>query len=130
MTATADRRRARVVELVIGGNDASAIAAELGISARHVRRILIEPVIVAQIRELDGERMRAIARQAARLGSGAVAVLASIGGDAAQPAAARVSAARSLLDAMLRVTEIADLADRVQALENAAMTAGVAKEDS
>ena len=117
MTTTADRHRARVVELAVLGHDGATIAERAGVSLRQVRRYLAEPEIRAQIRDLEGERLRAVARKAAALGGGAVGVLASIANDAAQPAGARVSAARGLLDVMLKVGELADLAERVRALE-------------
>jgi hypothetical protein len=120
VTITADRRRSLVIERVLLGDDATTISQQVGVSVRHVRRILAEPAVQAQIRELDGERLRAVARKAAALGAGAVAVLAKIADSPAQPAAARVSAARALLDAMLKVAELADLAERVAVLERSA----------
>ena len=49
----------------------------------------------------------------------AVAVLATIAGDAAQPAGARVSAARTILDQAFRGMEVLDLAARIEQLEAA-----------
>ena len=116
MTAT-DRRRAHTVELTALGHDAATIAGRVGVSVRQVRRYLAEPETRARLRELEGERLRAVARKAAALGGGAVVVLTTIANDKAQPAAARVSAARGLLDTMLKVGELADLAERIAALE-------------
>ncbi len=110
-------RRARVIELTVLGHDAATIAGQVGLSVRQVRRYLAAPDTRAQIRELEDERLRAVARKAAALGGSAVVVLASIANNKAQPAA-RVSAARGgLLDAMLKVGELADLNERVSALE-------------
>src|SRR4051794_159439 len=117
MTSAADRHRARVVELAVLGHDAATIAERAKLSVRQVRRYLAESGIKAQIRELESERLRAVARKAAALGGSAVVVLATIANDKGQPAAARVSAARGLLDTMLKVGEVADLAERVRALE-------------
>jgi hypothetical protein len=105
------------VELTIIGHDAAAVAEQVKLSVRQVRRYLAEPESKSQIRELESERLRGVARKAAALGGSAVTVLATIAADKAQPAAARVSAARGLLDAMLKVGELADLAERVAALE-------------
>jgi len=117
MTSVADRRRTQVVELTVIGHDAATIATQVGISIRHVRRMLAEPEVRAQVRELESERLRAVARKAAALGGAAVVVLATIANDKAQPAAARVSAARGLLDTMLKVGELADIEERLAALE-------------
>jgi hypothetical protein len=117
MTSTADRRRAQVIELTVIGHDAATIAERVGISLRHVRRLLAEPDTKAQLREFESERLRAVARKAAALGGAAVVVLATIANDKAQPAAARVSAARGLLDTMLKVGELASIEERLGALE-------------
>ena len=117
VTATAARRRQQLVELTIVGHTTDEIAKRLDVSIRHVRRIAAEPAIRAQIREFESERMRAVARRAAALGGSAVTVLATIANDKGQPAAARVSAARALLDTMIRVGELADLQERIAALE-------------
>jgi hypothetical protein len=117
VTTTADRHRAQVVELTVLGQDAATIAERVKLSLRQVRRYLAEPEIKAQIRELEGERLRVVARKAAALGGSAVTVLATIAADKAQPAAARVSAARGLLDTMLKVGELAAIEERLAALE-------------
>lgn len=122
MTAAADRHRVRVVELAVLGDDGPTIAATINLSLRQVRRYLAEPDVRQQIRELEAERLRTVARKAAAMGGSAVAVLATIANDTGQPAPARVSAARALLDTMVRVGELAALEERIAALE-----AGMAK---
>ena len=121
-------RRARVVELTVLGHDAATIAETIKLSLRQVRRYLAEAEVRAQVRELESERLRAVARKAAALGGSAVVVLATIANDKAQPAAARVSAARGLLDTMLKVSELADLGERLTALEERLAEAGNRKE--
>ena len=121
-------RRARVVELTVLGHDAATIAEQVGVSLRQVRRYLAEPEVKARVRELEGERLRAVARKAAALGGSAVVVLATIANDKAQPAAARVSAARGLLDTMLKVSELAGIEERLTALEAQLAEAGNRKE--
>ena len=121
-------RRARVVELTLLGHDAQAIAAQLAVSVRTIWRDLAEPEIKAEIRELEGERLRAVARKAAALGGTAVTVLATIAADKGQPAGARVSAARGLLDTMLKVGELATIEERLAVLEERLASAGNGKE--
>src|SRR5438093_13018706 len=112
MTSAADRHRAQVVELTVLGHDAAPSAERIALSIRQVRRYLAEPAVRVQIRELESERMRAVARKAASLGGSAAITLATIAADKNQPAAARVSAARGLLDTMLKVSELADIQER------------------
>jgi hypothetical protein len=128
MTAMAGRRRAQVVELTVLGHDATTIAERVALSVRQVRRYLADPEIKSQIRELESERLRAVARKAAALGGSAVTVLATIAADKAQPAAARVSAARGLLDTMLKVGELATIEERLSALEDCLAGTGRGKE--
>src|SRR5215208_8166994 len=117
MTSAAERHRGQVVELTVLGHDAVTIAERVKLSIRQVRRYLAEPAIRARIRELEDERLRAVARKAAALGGSAVVVLATIANDKGQPASARVSAARGLLDVMVKIGEMADLIERIAALE-------------
>jgi hypothetical protein len=119
MTAVAVRRRARILELAVLGENVATIAERVSLSTRHVRRVLAEPETKAQLRELEDERLRTVARKAAALGGSAVDVLEAIATDADQPAPARVSAARTILDIMVKVADLADLAERVAALEAA-----------
>ncbi len=68
-------------------------------------------------------RTRALSQAVGQLQTGAAAVVAELGiivTDRAVAASTRVAAARAYLDLALRGTEIADLADRVLALEAAA----------
>src|SRR5215212_6297457 len=117
MTTTADRHRSQVVEMAVLGHDAATIADRAELSVRQIRRYLAEPATRARIRELEDERLRAVARKAAALGGSAVVVLATIANDKGQPATARVSAARGLLDVMVKLGETADLIERIAALE-------------
>lgn len=117
MTTTADRRRARIVEMVVLGKDVAAIAKAVELSDRHVRRVLADPAVKAQVRDLEDERLRVVARRTAAFGSSAVVVLNAIATGTKYPAPARVSAARAILDVMIKVSELADLQDRVAALE-------------
>lgn len=116
-TTTADRRRSQVVELVVLGEDVPAIAEKVKLSPRHVRRILAEPAVKAQVRELEGERLRAVARRAAGLGAVAIDVLKTIATGAKYPAPARVTAARAILDVMIKVGELQALEERIAAIE-------------
>jgi hypothetical protein len=117
MTSAAERRRARIVELTVLGEDIPAIATEVKLSHRHVRRVLADPDVKAQVRELEGERLRAVARRAANLGASAVDTLKTIATGSKYPAPARVSAARAILDVMIKVGEMQALDERIAAIE-------------
>ena len=65
-------------------------------------------------------RREAVGQAIARLqqlSSGAVAVLASIAGNATLPTGARVAAASKILDTAIRAVELEDLESRIAALE-------------
>src|SRR4051794_2627002 len=127
MTAAASRR-SQVVAMALLGHDAQAIATKLGVSVRTIWRDLAEPEVKAELKRLEGERLQAVARKAAALGSSAVVVLATIANDTKQPAAARVSAARGLLDMMLKVGELAAIEERLSVLEDGLAGTGHGKE--
>lgn len=116
-TTVAIRRRAEVVRQTMLGVDVPAIASALDVSERHVRRILAQPSVREQIEQLDRETLRAVARRAATLAPSALTVLAQIFAGKSEPAAARVSAAGRTLDVLLKVQELAELAERIDRLE-------------
>ena len=65
-----------------------------------------------------GELLTDAATQAKQALAPALATLQEIAADKEGPAAVRVQAARSLLDAALKLTEISDIVTRLEALED------------
>ena len=110
-------RRTTILEWAVQGHDAAALAAQTGIPRRTVHWHLSQPETRAELRRLQDARLHGLTRQALAAAGAALAVLQAVAEDAAQPAAARVSAARAVLDTAARLLETADLAERVEALE-------------
>lgn len=109
--------RQRCIELATEGRGLKAIASELAVTHATVRRHLSRPDVVAELRRLQDERLRAIARRALAASEVALDVLIDVATNGRVPMA-RVIAARSLLDINLRLIETAELADRIAALED------------
>ena len=124
MRKHADTRRQQVVELAAQGLSTREMAERLDLTDRSVRRYMTNPAVVAELRKAQEERLRALARRATALAEGALAVLGAVAKNDGQPAAARVAASRAILETTLRMTEVADLAERVTALEERAATTG------
>jgi predicted ArsR family transcriptional regulator len=110
-------RRQRALELLAEGLPPQAVAEQLGIAPRSIRRYLASPDARETLRRLRDERLRQLAGRALAEASPALATLRAIVEDAATPPQARVSAAGRLLDVALRLAEAVDLAERVEALE-------------
>lgn len=109
-----DAQHAAVVALAAGGTHDDAQAAA-GCSPRTLRRWRASDAFSRALEAVREETVTDARERLAGAASGAVRVLSQISEDSAQPAAARVSAARVLLTAALD----RDLTDRLTALEEA-----------
>ncbi len=118
MRKDAAATRQRCIELAADGQGPRAVAEALGLADRIVRGHLNAPEVAAELRRLQDERLATLTRRALDGAGAALGVLRAVAEDAAQPAGARVTAARALLDAALRLVETHDLAERVRALED------------
>lgn len=116
-TSTAIQRRAQVVAQTMSGVAVPDIASKVGVSERHVRRILREPSVRELLQALDSETLRVVARRAAALSAGAVYVLGEIMAAKSSPPAARVSAASKVLETTIKVAELTELSERIERLE-------------
>jgi phage terminase small subunit len=92
-------------------------AAVAGISTRTAWRWLRLPEVQAALRDVQDETLRAATRQAVAAIGMAVATLEAVMANPGAPAGAKVSAARTILDAAAKLTETADLARRISDLE-------------
>jgi hypothetical protein len=109
-------RRQRIIELAADGLGPKAIAAQLDVTDRTVREHLNAPATVAELRAIQGERLRAITRRALATAATALEVLEAVARRGAAEGA-RVMAARAILDHTLKLIEVQDLAERIEALE-------------
>ena len=119
---TGNRSRAQADDLLIAalatGQTNENAAAAAGVSARTVNRRLAEPAFKRRIQSLRGEL---IARALGRVSDGiaaAVDVMRALLG--AESEAVRLGAARSLIDACLKLRESVDMEERLALLEEAA----------
>jgi hypothetical protein len=117
MRQRAAARRRAILELAVQGHGSPAIAERLGIPARSVRYHLAQPEAVAELRKAQDDRLRQLMRQALAQAESALAVLRRVAEDELQPAAARVAAARAVLDTTSKWVESTDLVERIEALE-------------
>ena len=117
MRPTTASRRQQVIELVASGLPPAAAAERAGVSLRAVRRYLADPSTRQALAAIRDERLRSLAGRALTEAGPALAILRAIAEASDSPPAARVSAAKALLDVALRLVESADLAERVERLE-------------
>jgi len=111
------RRGEDALAAALGSGHAMKEAAKLaGISLRTARRISTDPAFKARVRELRGQAIEQSAGLLADSGAEAVTVLRAL--LRSESDTARLNAARTILDNLLRWREQLDLAERLEALEN------------
>ena len=109
----------RAIEALLSEASIEAAATASGVPRRTLHRWLAEDVVFTAA--LRAAQDRAIDAAVSRLAGGAgdaADVLVSIANDPTERGATRVSAARALLDGVLRMVELRDLASRVASLES------------
>ena len=117
----------RFVSALLVHNTIADAAAALGISERTAHRYMKDAAVRAALFSAQQEVLRAACQRALQETMRALSVLVDIASDAMAPAAARVSAARTIIDAATKLYDVANLTERVRALEQ--KVAGVLNED-
>lgn len=92
-------------------------ARKAGVGLRTLNRWLTLPEFRRALRLAQDAALERTFSSLATVGAAAVQVLLEVAGDQNAPAAARVSAARAILENLLRYAELNALAERVAALE-------------
>jgi hypothetical protein len=92
-------------------------AGKAGMSERTAYRRLDDPVFLGQLEQLRVEMVLRTAGMLTGAGMGAVKVLVELQNDAAQPAGVRRRSARDVLEMGLKFREIAQLEQRLAAIE-------------
>ena len=118
------RREDAAIAALLACSTIEAAAGQAGIAGSTLRGWLSEPVFKARYREARRQVVEQAVSGLQQAAGEAVAVLSTIAGDAAQPAGARVSAARTILDQAFRGMEVLDLAARIEQLERAQLGGG------
>lgn len=88
-----------------------------GIGESTLRQYMKDPEFIAAYREAVRELLESATRKAQRSLSPAIEVLGNIVKDEDQPASARITAARSIMEYSLKMTEQVDVIDRMAELE-------------
>lgn len=96
-----------------------AAADAIGIDPRTIRRYLKDPDFLAEYRRIQTDILADARRQAQQLMNPALNTLAEICSNHEARNGERVAAARSILEWAARLTEITDIMERLEALENA-----------
>lgn len=110
-------RRARLVALLADGATTAEAAAQLGVSERMARRWRATPEVKAALDEIGREALRSASSSLARLVALAASALREIVADRQAPPAARVSAARAIVESSIRLREMGELEERLETLE-------------
>lgn len=119
-----DPLKARLVQLLMQGATIPEAAADIGRSERRLRVWRKEPAVKAALKQLMGEAM---GRARVVLTSGALhaaTALVEMADGSASPDMARVAACKAVLDTAARLSEVEDLADRIDDLETRILTPG------
>jgi len=108
----------RAIEALLSEPSIDAAAEASGVGRRTLHRWLSDDAtFTAALRAVQDRAIDAAVSRLAGAAGDAADVLASIANDKAERGATRVSAARALLDGVLRMVELRDLASRVASLE-------------
>jgi hypothetical protein len=94
-------------------------AEQAGVAGSTLRGWLRDPAFQQRYRAARGQVLTQAVSALQQAAGKAVTVLATIAEDIAAPPAARVSAAKAILDQAFRGTEVIDLAARIAQLEQA-----------
>jgi len=119
-----NRRQRRFVAALLVSPTIEQAAQVAGIAPSTAYRYLREPAVKAELGQaLDGALGQAARQVVAEMGA-ALETLEAIHQDSEAPASARVSAARTILQAGPALREALDLAERVTALEQKLLSGG------
>ena len=113
------RNQERALAALIGSPTQEAAAAKAGITSRTLRRYLQDPEFSAEYERLTGQLVVGAALQAQKSLAPALNALLEIATDADAGMGPRVQAARGLLEYGIRLSELADVYSRIEALEEA-----------
>lgn len=113
-------KQRRAVAALLTAGDASAACAAAGISRDTLYRWMKQPAFLAAVRAAEADALDALSRSLVTLGQSAVGTLAATMADPGVPPATRVRAADSVLARLLQVRTVANLEERVAAMEQEA----------
>ncbi len=112
------RQEAAIAALLTAGTMAEA-AQNSGVSEATLWRWQQQPEFAALYKQAKSALLEAVTAKLRKQAGSAVDILASVANDPGNPAGARVSASRTIVELALRAHELEDLAERLTALEEA-----------
>lgn len=107
----------RTIAALLTSRNKKEAAAAAGVSERTMRTYFEDPEFCQRYREAFGELVEDATREAQKAIAPALATLREIMEDKAEPAQARITAARSTLEYALKLTEQADILAQLRELE-------------
>ncbi len=111
-------KKDRAVNALITQPTIKDAAREACVSERTLRRWIDEdPLFIERVRAAQEEILEGTTRVVADAAKRAVSTLEEIMADVANPAGARVSAARSILETSMRIFELQGIQRRLEAIE-------------
>lgn len=110
-------RQERALETLLSRPTIEAAAKAAGVGARTLHRWLKEPAFRDAYREARAETVRQVTVRLQQAAGSAVDALTAVMSDDSAPQAARVSAARVVLETTYRALELEDLDERLRRLE-------------
>lgn len=110
-------KQARALAALLNNPTLRDAAKECGLSEPTLYRYLREPAFAERVREARRGLMENLQTRLQAQAAGAARVLSEIAEDETKPAAARVSAARSLIEGALKIHEQTEIEARLKELE-------------
>jgi hypothetical protein len=110
-------KKMRVLAALLTNPTREQAAAAAGVNSRTLRAYLEDPEFQREYQKAYREIVQDATRQAQQGISPAIVALRTIIEDEEQPASARISAARSILEYGLKLTEVNDILEKLKALE-------------
>ena len=107
----------RFIQALLACGNISKAAEAVGITRRTAYRYMNDENVRTMLMEMQQETLRAVCQKALDEMMHALVVLVDIASDATVPAQARVSAARTIIDAATKLYDVANLTERVRVLE-------------
>ena len=114
------RRSEEVIAALMAGRSMRQAAQDCGIGYRTLKEWFASPWFRAEYGAAKQQLLDATINQLRSIGSEAVSGLYDVVTNVANPPAARVSAARAILEVLLRAMEVQDISERLARLEDLA----------
>ena len=114
-----DKKREKALAALMTSRTMKDAAEAAGIDPRTMRRYMQDADFIAEYRQMTAEMMQEARIRSQQLITPAIETLAEICLDDNAKNGERITAARSLLEWSLKITEVTDIEERLVALENA-----------